>query len=52
MRIMVVRILGSMVVRQVLGLNGVGSLPQAKDVEIAVLRHQLTILRRQAARPQ
>jgi transposase len=49
---MVVRTLAFMVVRQVLGLVGLGSSPEAKDVEIAVLRHQLLVLRRQVARPR
>src|SRR5215203_449425 len=38
--------------RRVLGLLGIGPAPDAKDVEIAVLRHQLTVLRRQIARPR
>ncbi len=38
---MVVRTLTFLVVRQVLGLIGLGPSPEAKDVEIAVLRHQL-----------
>jgi hypothetical protein len=37
--------------RRVLGLLGIGPTPDAKDVEIAVLRHQLIVLRRQVARP-
>jgi hypothetical protein len=49
---MVVRTLAFLVVRQVLGLVGVGCSPDAKDVEIAVLRHQLLMLRRQVARPR
>jgi putative transposase len=49
---MVVRTLAFMIVRRVLSLVGVGPSPDAKDVEIAVLRHQLLVLRRQVARPR
>jgi len=48
---MVVRTLAFMVVQQVLGLVRLGPSPDAKDVEIAVLRHQLIVLRRQVTRP-
>jgi len=49
---MLVRTLAFMVVRQVLALIGLGPSPNAKDVEIAVLRHQLLVLCRQVARPR
>jgi putative transposase len=48
----VARTLGFLIVRRVLGLAGLGPAPDAKDVEIAVLRHQLVMLRRQVARPR
>jgi hypothetical protein len=41
-----------LVVRKVLRLVGLGPRPDANDVEIAVLRHQLAILRRQVTRPR
>jgi hypothetical protein len=43
---MVVRTLAFVIVRRVLGLVGLGPAPDAKDLEIAVLRHQLTVVRR------
>jgi putative transposase len=49
---MVVRTLTFMVVRQVLSLIGLSTSPDGKDVEIAVLRHQLAVLSRQVARPR
>src|SRR3954454_15204249 len=49
---MVVRTLAFMAVRQVLRVIGLGPSPDAKDVEIAVLCHQLAVLRRQVARPR
>src|SRR3954470_21926017 len=49
---MVARTLAFMVVRRVLGLVGLGPAPYARDVEIAVLRHQLMVVRRQVARPR
>ncbi len=48
----VMRTLAFIVVRRVLGLIGLGPSPDAKDVEIAVLRHQLMVLHRQIARPR
>src|SRR3954464_7848735 len=49
---MVVRTLAFVIVRRVLGLVGLGPTPDAKDIEIAVLRHQLMVVRRQVARPR
>ena len=49
---MVVRTLALVIVRRVLGLVGLGAAPDAKDIEIAVLRHQLMVVRRQVARPR
>ena len=49
---MVLRTLGFVVVRRVLGLVGLGSTPDAREIEIAVLRHQLMVVRRQVARPR
>jgi hypothetical protein len=40
------------IVRRLLGLVGVGPAPDAKDIEIAVLRHQLMAMRRHVARPR
>lgn len=50
--IVLVRTLGFVIVRRLLGLVGLGPAPDVKDVEIAVLRHQLMVLRRQVARPR
>jgi transposase InsO family protein len=49
---MVVRTVGLMMLRRLVGLFGLGPSPDAKDVELAVLRHQLAVLRRQVNRPR
>jgi putative transposase len=47
-----VRTLAFLVLRRILGVVGGGRTPDANDVEIAVLRHQLAVLRRQVTRPR
>jgi hypothetical protein len=49
---MVAHTLAFMLARQFLALVGIGPSPDAKDVEIAVLRHQLGVPRRQVVRPR
>jgi hypothetical protein len=48
----VVRMLGLLIVRGLLSLVRLGPAPDAKDVQIAVLRHQLAVLSRQVTRPR
>ena len=50
--LVVMRTLAFLVLRWILGVVGGGRTPDAKEVEIAVLRHQLTVVRRQVARPR
>jgi hypothetical protein len=41
-----------MVLRRLIGLFGLGPSPDARDVELAVVCHQLAVLRRQVNRPR
>src|SRR3954467_7532693 len=52
LRFMVARTLAFVIVRRLLELVGLGPTPDAKDAEIAVLRHQLMVVRRQVTRPR
>jgi hypothetical protein len=50
--VVVVQTLGFLIVRRLLGALGLGPAADARDNEIAVLRHQLSVLARQVARPR
>jgi putative transposase len=49
---MVVRMLGFVLVRRLPGLASLGPAADEQDAEIAVLRHQLMVLRRQVRQPR
>ena len=46
------RTLGFLIVRRVLEVLGLGRSSDQKDIEIAVLRHQIAVLKRQVTRPR
>jgi transposase InsO family protein len=50
--VVVIRTVGFLLVQRLLGAIGVGRGPDPDAVEIAVLRHELAVLRRQVARPR
>ena len=50
--VVVMRTVGWLLLRRLVCLVGAGRTPDAKDVEIAVLQHQLAVLGRQVTRPR